>query len=78
MAGIYKVLTTVSTHDFLKEGRTAVSPFLNGREPFERHVVVWAESDYEAVLIAAQMSTCTGGMCTGAILSDWPGSGDVA
>lgn len=102
MGGIYKVLVTVSTHDFLKEGRTAVSPFVNGREPFERQVVVWAESDHEAVLIAAQMASCTSGlldptqredrlsgsgvrvdvsypvpgsgMCTGALLSDWPDS----
>lgn len=71
--GVYKVIVTVSNHDALKEGRVAISPFVNGREPFERQVVVEAGSDVEAVLVASQMASCTG-MCTGALLSDWPDS----
>lgn len=72
--GIYKIMVTVSNHDALKEGRTALHWAVNGREPFQRQVIVEADSDGEAMLIASQMASCTGRMCTGAVLSDWPGS----
>lgn len=80
--GIYKVQVTVSNHDALKDpdrrrdgSSVAVHWAVNGRTDFAAHdIVVEADSDHEAVLIASQMASCTGGMCTGAVLSDWPDS----
>lgn len=67
----YKVMVSVSSHDFLKEGRTAVHWAINGREPYFYAVQVEADSDQEAVLVATQMASCHA-YVTGAYLSDFP------
>lgn len=69
---IYTVEVTVSDHDHLRQGVTA-RPWCPGARDWHR-VVVEAESDQEAVLLAAQMASATSTMCTSAVLVDWPES----
>lgn len=69
--GRYVVEVTVSTHDALRVG-VVEQPRCPGSPPFHR-VVVDADSDRDAVLVAAQMASATsGGMCTSAVLVDFP------
>lgn len=64
----YAVDVTVSDHDSLRSG--VVERPVAGRT--WHRILVAAASDAEAVLIAAQMASCTGGMCTSAQLVSWP------
>ncbi len=68
---VYKVMVEVSSHDALKQGRTAVHWAVNGREPYAYAVRVEAGSDREAVLVATQMASCHA-YVTAAWLSDFP------
>lgn len=60
----YLVEVDTALHDEVKEGRTATRT---------SRVAVAAANDYDAVLVAAQMATCTsGGMPTATRLLDFP------
>ena len=68
MFGVYAVDVTVSDHDHLRRGVIAKPMF----GLTWHRVLVAADSDHEAVLVASQMASCTGGMCTSAELVSWP------
>ena len=68
--GVYAVDVTVSDHDSLRLGVTE-RPWCPGAPGWHR-VLVWAASDSEARLVAAQMASATSGMCTSAVLVSWP------
>jgi hypothetical protein len=65
----YAVDVTVTTHDALKAGVLAL-PVVPGGPDWYR-ILVAADSDWEAVLVASQMASCHG-MCTSAELVSWP------
>lgn len=73
-ASPYVVEVEASTHDLLKDGVTAMP---RGHEGLDYSVVIVspeeAHSDAQALLIAAQVATCTsGGMATSTTLVSWP------
>lgn len=69
----YAVDVTVSTHDHLHAG-TVEHPRCPGAPTWHRVLICADEvgGDREAVLLAAQMASATGGMCTSARLVSWP------
>ena len=69
----YAVDVTVSDHDNLHAG--IVERRRCPGAPSWHRVLISADevaSDREAVLLAAQMASATGGMCTSARLVSWP------
>lgn len=72
---LYAVDVEVSDHDTLRRGVTA-RPAVPGGPTWHRILLSpdAVTSDGDAVLLAAQMACCTGGMCTSAVLVSWPTS----
>jgi hypothetical protein len=69
----YAVDVTVSNHDHLHAGTIEASR-CPGAPTWHRVLIAADEvtGDAEAVLLAAQMASATGGMCTSARLVSWP------
>ena len=69
----YAIDVTVSDHESLKQGITA-RPAVPGGPTWHRILISadHAINDVDALLLAAQMASCTGGMCTSAELVSWP------
>lgn len=70
MTGVYAVDVTVSDHDHLRAG-IVERPAVPGGPCWHR-ILVAADDDRGALLVAAQMASATGGMCTSARLVSWP------
>lgn len=69
----YAIDVTVSDHDSLKQGIIARPALLGG--PTWHRIIISADhatNDVDALLLAAQMASSTGGMCTSAELVSWP------
>lgn len=73
MSEHYAVDVTVSDHDSLRQGITE-RPWCPGGATWHRILISADEAanDQDARLLAAQMASATGRMCTSAVLVSWP------